>query len=264
MSDKCMKKALLALCTALALSGCSNNTEDHRIKIFVDSGAAGAVEEVIEGYKEENLIDIDITAGSTSRLLSRIENGAECDIFIPSSKAPLTALENDKLLNTGNSFPLLTDNVVLITSYSSDTTVKSFDTVTEASSLAIARENEPVGSFAREILINLNVYKKVLNMKTNTFEDSNEVISSVANGKSEVGICFESGALSNADKVRIITRAPRESLNSDVLYSVALINDEDGAEPSNSVKSLYNYLDTPEAAQIFAQHEFGIYIGQTN
>ncbi len=259
-----MKKALTALFAVLMLSGCSGNADDHKIRIFADSSVSGALEDVIESYKEENLIDIDITSGSTSRLLRKIEDGARCDIFIPSSKDPLAALEKENIITAGNSFPLLTDNVVLITSYDSNTTVKSFDTVTEASSLAMAREEEPLGSFAREILINLNVYKQVLNMKTNKCEDSYEVINSVAEGKSEVGICFESGALSNADKVRIITKSPRDSLNSDVLYSVALINDEDGAEPSNSVKSLYSYLDTPEAAQIFAGHEFGIYIGQTN
>ncbi len=259
-----MKKALTALCAVLMLSGCSANADDHKIRIFADSSASEALGDVIESYKEENLIDIDITSGSTSRLLSKIEDGARFDIFIPSSKDPLTALEKESLMTAGNSFPLLTDNVVLITSYDSNTTVKSFDTVTEASSLAMAREAEPLGSFAREVLINLNVYKQVLNMKTNTCEDSNEVINSVADGKSEVGICFESGALSNADRVRIITKAPRGSLNSDVLYSVALINDEDGAEPSNSVKSLYSYIDTPEAAQIFAQHEFGIYIDNGN
>lgn len=255
-----MKRLFFILLVLFLLTGCGDGIESSKIRIFTDSSITEAVNAVIESYKEENLVDIEVVSNSTSRLLSKIEDGADCDIFIPSSKDSINTLEGEKLVNRENVTPILTNNVVLISGYKSGTTVKSFDTVTEAANIALAREKEPLGAFSREILINLNVYKQVLGMKISTLEDSPSVVEAVAQGKNEVGICFESDALANADRVNIITRPPRDALNSEVIYSVAVINRDDGLEPSNTVKDIAAYLDTPEAARIFARYELGIYI----
>lgn len=256
-----MKKILyLVAVMLLMLSGCGNKSDENKIRVFADSSLNDALNEVVEQFNAENPVNIEIVSGSTSKLFNRIEDGAYCDIFIPSSKEQVNGLIKDGYLNGENVTPILENNVVLIKNYDSSITVKSFDTVTEAGSIAIAKESEPVGLFAREIFINLNVFKQVLSMKTSIYEDSMSVAAAVAEGKNDVGVCFETDALAYADKVYIITSAPIDSLNSDALYSVAVLNTDDGLEPSQNVKDFAEYLDTPEAAEIFADYDFGIYI----
>lgn len=251
----CLMSALLVM-----LSGCGNKNDENKIRVFADSSLTSALNDAVSAYTAENPYNIEIVSGSTATLFSKIENGASCDIFIPSSKEQINSLINDEYLKEENVTPILENNMVLVKNYDNDTTVKSFDTVPEAKSIAMAKESEPVGSFAREIFINLNVFKEVLAMTTNSYEDSPEVAQAIADNKSDVGVCFETDALNFADKVQIITLAPTESLNSQVLYSVAVLNTDEGTEPSEGVKGFAEFLDTPEAAEIFSEYEFDIYM----
>lgn len=255
-------KKLFCLITAVffVLAGCKSEEPSEHIRVFADSSLSSALNAAVDEFKSENPVDIEIVNGSTSKLFERIKDGADCSIFIPSSKEQINSLIKNKYLNAENVIPLLKNNIVLIKKYDKDIPVKAFDSVAKARSISLAQESEPVGMFAREVFINLNVFKDVLNMNTISCEDSPSVVNSVIDGESEVGVCFETDALAQADKVQIIASAPKESINSEVLYSVAVMNIDDGTEPSDNVKKFAEYLDSPEAAQIFAEYDFSIYI----
>lgn len=257
-------RRMIYLLLVVCLMGCGEKVEESKIRVFVDSSLESAINDVINQYIAENPVNIEVISDSTNTLFNKIEDGSHCDIFIPSSKEQVNSLIKDEYLKEENVTPILTNNMVLIAGYkyggNYDIKVKSFDTVTEAKSLAIAEEGDPAGLFAREIFINLNVFKSVLSMKNSTYKDSPSVASAVAEGKNEVGVCYETDALANADKVQIITLAPKDSLNSEILYSVAIMETDDGLEPAQSVKEFAEYLDTPEAADIFADYDFGIYM----
>lgn len=242
------------------MTGCGSEETVDSVRIFADSSLTEALNDAIDTYKEEHPVNIEIVSGSTSGLYKRIEEGADCDIFIPSSKEQINSLIEDDLLEEENVTPILENDVVLIKKLDSNLTVKSFDTVAEAKSIALANEGEPAGDFAREIFINLNVFKDVLKMNTSNYEDSPSVVNAVIEGKCDVGVCFETDALAQADKVQIIAIEPKDSLNSEAVYSVALINGENGIDPDENTKNIAEYLDSPEAAQIFAGYDFGIYI----
>lgn len=257
-----MKKLLfIVLLCMLATSGCkSEDGAVESVRVFADSSLTDALNEVAEEYNKENSVNIEIVSGSTNSLYGKIDDGADCDIFIPSSKEQINSLIKDELLEEENVTPILENDVVVIKKINSTVSVKSFDTVMEAKNIALANESEPIGSFAREIFINLGVFKDVLNMSSDDYEDSPSVVKAVIDGKDEVGVCFETDALAQADKVQIIASEPKGSLNSEAVYSVAVLNKEDGLEPDESVKSFAQYLDSPEAAQIFSDYDFGIYI----
>lgn len=256
-----MKKLLCLVCAfTLLLSGCGSKNDEAKIRVFADSSLTTALNEIVEDYNKENPVNIEIVSGGTGSLYNRIEDGAQCDIFIPASKEQINSLIQDEYLQEKNVTPILKNNMVLIKNYNNDTTVKSFDTVPEASTIAMAKESEPVGSFAREIFINLNVFKQVLTMKTNECNDSPSVAQNIADNKSDVGVCFETDALAYADKIQIITLAPSDSLNSQVLYSVAVLNTDDGTDPNDNIKDFATYLDSPEAAEVFTNHDFDVYI----
>ena len=162
-----MKKILCLVCTfTLLLSGCGNKIE-NKIRVFAHSSLTTALNEIVENYNKDNPVNIEIVSGGTNSLYNRIEDGSQCDIFIPSSKEQINSLIQDEFLKEENVTPILQNNVVLIKNYDNDTTVKSFDTVPEASTIAMAKESEPIGSFAREVFINLNVFKQVLSINTN-------------------------------------------------------------------------------------------------
>lgn len=255
-----MKKLFCSVMIMMLCAGCTADEAVDNVVIFVDSSAAECITEAVETYKEENAVNTEIVKGSTRSLFNRIEEGEECDIFIPSSKEQINALIDDKLLDRGNVTTILENNVVVIKKLGEDSGVKSFDTVSEASNMAMANESEPVGAYAREIFINMGIFEDVLKMKTTDYEDSPAVVNAVIEGECEIGICFETDALAQADKVQIIASQPKDSLNSEAVYSVALLKGEDGEEPDDNTKALSEYLDSPEAADIFESYDFEIYI----
>ncbi len=257
-----MKKLLCVLISAMLIfTGCgSEDTAVNSVKIYVDSSLETALRAAIDSYTEENPMNVEITSGSTYSLYNKINNDADCDIFIPSSKEQVNSLIKNGYADEENVTPILKNDVVVVKKAGSTTAVKSFDTVTDAKSIAIANENEPIGIFTREIFINLNVFKNVLKMNTSTYDDSPSVAAAVANGKSEIGVCFETDAAADAANLQIIASAPKSSLNSEALYSVTIINPQDGSEPSANTEEIAEYLDSPEAAQIFASYDFEIYI----
>lgn len=261
-----MKKIIILMMSLLfLLTACGEVQDDNKIRVFADSSLEAPLKEAVNLYNEENPIDIELITDSSEKLCSRIENGANCDIFIPSSNTVLDTLVNEGLVDKGSVIPLFTNEIAVVTGFNYGgrdfkTNVISFDSIPKAKDISLVSEKDSAGMFSREIFINLNVFEQVLSMKTSTFEDSPSVAKAIAENNTEIGVCYETDALMYADKVRVIALAPKESLNSDLIYSSCVVKGDNDTTQSDSVFDFNNFLDSPEVAEIFSEYDFGIYM----
>ena len=250
----------LFLTIIIFATGCGKAEVESDINLYVDSSLLTVINEIVEKYEEESGVKIEVVSKTTGEIVKSVLKGEKCDISFTLGNEAIANLIKEGHLFKNYSVPIVENELVLITSRNLNTSVSKFENIRNAKNIAMSKEDEPLGQFTREALINLGVFKDVINMKVNEVKDSASVLTSVIEGKSEVGICFESDAMEKIDKVRVIEKAPKSSLNSDIVYFAGLLVREDGLEANENVKNFYKYLDTPEVAKTFSEHNFGIYI----
>lgn len=107
----------------------------------------------------------------------------------------------------------------------------------------------PVGIYAQEALENLGAWKVVDPMLART----NNVRSGMAlveRGEAPLGIVYGSDAVAS-DKVKVVGIFPADT-HKPVEYPIAILKDRNNAD----VKGFYDYLQTPEAKEIFKRYGF--------
>lgn len=246
-----MKKilALIAAAAMVLTAGCRSEKKPE-IMIAAAASLETAMEnELIPMFEEKYGINAEGTYDSSGKLQQQIENGLDADVFISASKKQMTALD-DKGYIADNS-ELLKNEMVLITA--SDTAVTSFTDIDKAEMIAIGDpESVPAGQYAKEILTSLGIWESAsahASLGTNV----TEVLSWVAAGSAEVGIVYETDA-ALAD-VRIIAKAPENTLKEPVIYPVGVLKSSDNAE---AAKKLEEFLHSDEAGAVFEKYGFTV------
>lgn len=110
-------------------------------------------------------------------------------------------------------------------------------------------DHVPVGIYAQEALENLGAWKVVDPMLART----NNVRSGMAlveRGEAPLGIVYGSDAVAS-DKVKVVGIFPADT-HKPVEYPIAILKDRNNAD----VKGFYDYLQTPEAKEIFKRYGF--------
>lgn len=263
-----MKKLLkVSLCFTLLISlfvGCSCNKakkKNPEVTVFIAASLSNVMNEIADQYKEiQPDVTIIFNADSAGTLKKQIEEGAECDIFFSAAMKQMDELDKENYMETDSIVKLLQNKVVLIKSKNKETKVTGFNDITLASSLALAGEDVPVGAYAREIFHNMGVLDEVMKMEINECANVTAVLTAVSEESNEVGITYVTDAYSQLDQVVIISEAPKEYLDSPVIYPVGLVKNE-GAddEQKQAAKDFLEYLQSDEAKEIFEKYLFSKY-----
>ena len=189
--------------TSAATSG-----EKTEVYAFIAASLKNTMEKIKEDYEADHPdVTIIYNADSSGTLQKQIEEGAECDIFFSAATKQMKALEDGGLLVDGSVTNLLTNKIVLIKPSGMETKVTGFDNITEASSLALAGEDVPVGQYARQLFTNMGMLDKVMAMEINEGANVTAVLTAVAEGSNEVGIVYATDAASMAGKGRNYRRS---------------------------------------------------------
>jgi molybdate transport system substrate-binding protein len=228
--------------------------------------AAASLENAFEGELKplfnETYPDITITGtyDSSGKLQEQIEGGLEADIFFSAALKQMDALVAGDFIDAASVTNLLLNEVVLITSPQSETKVTSFENIADAKTVAIGDPaSVPAGQYAQEVLTTLGVWDKVestASMGTNV----TEVLNWVAEGSAEVGIVYATDAASMPDKVKVLSVASPETMQTPVVYPVAelkRVSDENKA----ATDAFIEFIKSPEAMSIFESYGFKPYEG---
>ena len=167
------------------------------------------------------------------------------------------ALTEEGYIVDGSVTNLLENKIVLIKPTGAETTVTGFDNITEASSIALAGEDVPVGQYARELFTNIGILDQVMAMEINEGANVTAVLTAVAEGSNEVGVVYATDAASMPDDVEIIAEATADQV-SQAIYPVGQVKDEQDSEAqTKAAEEFLNYLTTDAVTMdLFVQAGF--------
>ena len=196
------------------------------------------------------------TYASSGDLQTQIENGLETDVFMSAANKQMNALAEEGLIDNDTNLQFLENKVVLIVPADSDAKISSFDDLKDLDgTIAIGDpESVPAGQYAEEVLTNLGIWDAVQS-KLSLGTDVTSVLNQVAQGSAECGIVYSTDAIST-DDVKVVCEAPEDSLDTPVIYPVAMIKD---AKDADAAQAFLDFLQTQEAKDVFVEYGFTIH-----
>ncbi|MGI6094897.1 MAG: molybdate ABC transporter substrate-binding protein [Lachnospiraceae bacterium] len=218
-------------------------TEKTDVYVFIAASLKNTMEEIKTLYEADHPeVNIIYNADSSGTLQTQIEEGAECDIFFSAAAKQMTVLEESGYVTEGSVANLLENKIVLIKPVGGETAVTGFETITEASSLALAGEDVPVGQYARQLFDNLGITEQVMSMEINEGANVTAVLTAVAEASNEVGIVYATDAASMPDSVKVIAEATAEQVDP-AIYPIGLIvNGEASDAQTAAAEAFLEYL----------------------
>jgi molybdate transport system substrate-binding protein len=202
--------------------------------------------------KNHPRITIQGVYDSSGRLQTQIEQGLEADLFMSAATRQMDALVEKNFIAPESVKALLQNKLVLIKPAGTTTAVTSFETITEAQTIALGDPaTTPAGQYAQEAFINLGIGEAV-SSKLSLGNNVTEVLNWVGEGSAEVGIVYATDAASTP-KVAVIAELPEGLLATQVIYPVGMLSAS--AHPQET-RLFFDFLASPEALEIFKTFGF--------
>ena len=222
----------------------TEETEKKDIYVFIAASLKNTMEEIKTEYEKAHPdVNIIYNADSSGTLQTQIEEGAQCDIFFSAATKQMDALTEGGFVVEGSVSNLLENKIVLIKPAGEETAVTGFAN-TEASSLALAGEDVPVGQYARKLFENIGIKDQVMGMEINEGANVTAVLTAVAEGSNEVGVVYATDAASMSDQVEMIAEASADQVDP-AIYPIGLIKDAEASEEqADAAAELKEYIVT--------------------
>ena len=235
--------------------------EEASINLYAAASLADVLEDEIALFNESQPnVTITLSTGSSGDMMDQIvaADGVDVDIFFSAATKQMNSLVEEGLVNEDNVVNLLKNEIVLIAAKDSDTAVSGFENITDATSIALADETVPVGSYAREAFDSLGISVDDF-AEVNNCSDVSAVKEAVKEGSNEVGIVYYSDYYSVKDDVDLIEVCD-QSLYSECIYPVSVVNNSaaDDAQVA-AAEAFVEFLQTDAAKALFEDYMFTIY-----
>ena len=264
---KFMSAALVAALSATMVMGCGSKPAEKEVEndvveeteettILVAAAASlqySYDEEIIPMFEAANPgIKVEATYDSSGKLQTQIEEGMEADVFMAAAMKQMNALVEEEYIADEDVVKLLENEVVLITAADADLGMTEFTDILKANTIAIGDpESVPVGQYAQDSFTNLGIWDDVL-AKASLGTNVTEVLNWVAEGSAEAGVVYATDA-ATTDKVKVIAKAPAESLTKKAIYPVAALKDSANKEAADK---FVEFLTSEDAVKVFEKYGF--------
>ncbi len=250
----------VSLMFTLVLAACSSSTDNEESETSEASGTitvsaaaslTDALQEVAALYNEENKdVQVDFNFGGSGALQQQISQGAPADMFFSASQSDFDTLVEGDFIDESDSTQLLKNELVLVVP-EGDTTVTSFDDITEAKQIAVGTpESVPAGEYAMETFESMGITED-LEERLVYAEDVRAVLTYVERGEVSAGLVYRTDAMTS-DSVDIIDAAPADA-HDPIEYPVGLIEDSENTE---AARSFYDFIQNDEALEVFGEYGF--------
>ena len=265
MKSKMIIVAVIAIIAVVAVGlyatgtfNTHNNLESGEVNLAAAASLKNAFDKDLIPLFNEKYPGIKVTPtyASSGDLQTQIENGLKADIFMSAANKQMNALAEKGLVDNGTNVQFLENKVVLIVPADSSANISSFEDLKNVNgNIAIGNpDSVPAGQYAKEVLTNLKLWNET-ESKLSFGNDVTAVLNQVADGSADCGIVYSTDAKSN-DKVKVVCEAPEGSLNTPVIYPVAMVKD---SQHSDAAKEFIDFLQTKEAKDIFEKYGFTIH-----
>ena len=264
---------LLALVMALSLVACGNKADDNKtddkasdpvdLTVFAAASLTESLTAIGEKYMAANgNVKISFNFDSSGKLLTQIQEGAVCDLFISAAPKQMNALDgtlkddaekNPKgqdLLVAGSRIDLLENKVALAVAEGNDKGIDSFDKLAELLKsgdvkLAIGNSDVPVGQYTQKIFKFYEIDESAIADKLTYGSNVKEVTTAVSEGTVDCGIIYASDAYSA--KLTVAAEATADMCGQ-VIYPAAVLNT---SKQQAAAADFLQYLQSAEASSEF-------------
>ena len=269
---------LLALTLALSLAACgsagapsagsgsssSGDAEPITLVVFAAASLTETLTEIAKDYKAvAPNVTLSFNFDSSGKLLTLIEEGAECDLFLSAAPKQMNALDGtlkddaeknpdglDMLLE-GSRVNLLENKVTLAVPEGNPKGIESFDQLAELLQsggvlLAMGNSDVPVGQYTQKILDYYGFDEAALaDAGVLTYGNNvKEVTSQVTEASVDCGIIYATDAFSAG--LTVVDSATAEMCGQ-VIYPAAVLKDGQ----TEAAQAFLDYLKTDAAMAVF-------------
>ena len=253
-------------------SSTDGEAEETEIQVFIAASLNTVMTELAEMYNEEHPeVTITYNPDSSGTLLTQIQEGYECDIFISAAQKQMDDLEADGLMVEGTRANVVNNQVVVISLKDSGTKVTGLENLNEAESIALAGGSVPVGRYTRQALINLGTLPETDDPASITAEEVSEalggveiseqdnvskVLTAVVEGSCEVGTTYYSDTYGYEDDLDILQTVSYD-LTGDVIYPIArVVNEEADDAQTAAAEDFLQFILSDKAKAVFDSYYF--------
>ncbi len=247
-----MKRWIACCLLLLCLTGCTAARQERtQVIIF----AAASLEETMTKIGEEYMtlhedVELVFNFDSSGTLLTQIEEGAACDLFLSAGQKQMNDLSEAPV----RQIDLLENKVVLAVPGGNSAEVSSFASLQEQLEtgdflLAMGNSDVPVGQYTQKILSWLSLEEEQLAQKGRITYGSNakELTLQVAEGTVSCGVLYATDACSAG--LTVVDTATEEMCGQ-VIYPAALLTMTEAAQ------TFFEYLQSQEADAVFSSVGF--------
>ncbi len=268
---------LLALTLALSLAACgTSNTpaasgsgstsgddaEPITLVVFAAASMTETLTEIAENYKAmAPNVTLSFNFDSSGKLLTQIEEGALCDLFISAAPKQMNALDGSlkddagknpngqDMLLEGSRLNLLENKVTLAVPEGNPKGIESFDQLAELLKngevmLAIGNSDVPVGQYTQKIFAFYGIDEAAITDQLTYGNNVKEVSTQVTEAAADCGIIYATDAFSAG--LTVVDSATAEMCGQ-VIYPAAVLKDGQ----TEAAQAFLDYLQTEEAMSVF-------------
>lgn len=248
----------LLLCLLLTACGGTEPSADSGVELHVFAAASmtETMDQIIGLYKDAAPgVTVVPTYDSSGTLLTQIQEGADCDLFLSAAPKQMNALEEAGALAEGSRVDLLENLVVLCASGSAK--VDSFDTLAEKLKsgellLAMGNGDVPVGQYTQKILDFYGLDEEELAAAGCITYGSNvkEVVTQVKEGSVDCGVVYGTDAFSAG---LAVADSATPDMCGQVIYPAAVLK---RSKHQEAAQAFLDYLKTETAMEVFEKVGF--------
>ena len=269
-----MKKVLsllLALTLALSLAACGtsntpdasgNDAEPITLVVFAAASMTETLTEIAGNYKTvAPNVTLCFNFDSSGKLLTQIEEGALCDLFISAAPKQMNALDGSlkddaeknpngqDMLLEGSRLNLLENKVTLAVPEGNPKGIESFDQLAGLLQngevmLAIGNSDVPVGQYTQKIFAFYGIDEASITDQLTYGNNVKEVTTQVTEAAADCGIIYATDAFSAG--LTTVDSATAEMCGQ-VIYPAAVLKDGQ----TEAAQAFLDYLQTEEAMAVF-------------
>ncbi len=247
-----MKRWIACFLLFLCVTGCTDNRhKPTQIIVFAAASLEESLTELGTQYMaQDDSVELIFNFDSSGTLLTQIEEGARCDLFLSAGQKQIDALSSPPV----SRLDLLENKVVLAVPEENPAGLTSFASLKdqlEAGTVLLAMGNSdvPVGQYTQKILdfLSLDEMQLAGNGLITYGSNAREVTLQVAEATVSCGILYATDACS-AGLTVVDTAA--EAMCGQVIYPAAVLH------PSDAAQAFFEYLQSDAADAVFSSVGF--------
>jgi molybdate transport system substrate-binding protein len=245
-----MKKIVILFTMLLTLTLSVRAAE---ITVFAAASLTDSLKQIAAAYEKTSGDKIIFNFGASSTLALQIEEGAPVDIFFSADEAKMDGLGKKGLIDTSTRKSRLGNSLVVVLAADSALSIQSASDLTNATVKKIALADPkavPAGIYAKAWLTRQQLWPAV-EPKVVPMENVRGALAAVESGNVEAGVVYKTD-VGISKKVKVAFEVPATDAPV-ISYPLALVKESKQPE---AAKKFLNYLDSPEAGDIFKKFGF--------